>query len=349
MNRKSRRLMGFAGRAAVLLAAVWCPAVSAEEGPITAGVTIEAGAVRIQINGGAAGAIEVDPAGDPAVVVEAAVEGDPLPAVPLPRPRGVGAAMRGLIEAFAPQPQQEPALPLEDTDDGEMPKDPRKAQLWMQRKQIREHAKNLEQAFEPMLRSELEMVRQTCGSLSPEDRRPVLAAGRTAVKSTALKFAAMQMGGAGPGRAAFDSRSDIQESLCKAVEPHVPAAEFAAYQRELELRRKRRQRAARVAIVARLDRRLDLAEAQRQAIEADLERQWEASWVRGLNDQQVIVNNERPAPDYADACISPHLDAGQHAEWLAWRRAAGSAVTGMSINLDIGGQGLHQEDDWWTK
>lgn len=328
----------------------------ADDDPLSLQLTIEAGVVQIQIAGDDGIEAVVDgPDADPEAVVEIVEIEDELqvaqPVAPA-RPLGglFGAGLRAIFDVVAPEPQvTEPPLPLDAADDGEMPKDPRAAQLWQQRKQIREQAKHMEQALQPALRTELEMVRRSCRSLSPEARREVLAAGRAAVANTALKFATRQMRG-GPGRQPFDVRREIQESLAKAVEPRAPAAEFAAYQREQQLRRERRQRAARVAIVATLDRRLDLAEAQRRAIEADLEQHWEASWVRALDDDhQVSINNERRAPDYADACIAPHLDDGRRAEWQRWRKVAGAAVLGMQANWNLDGQGLHQEDDWWKQ
>jgi hypothetical protein len=104
-----------------------------------------------------------------------------------------------------------------------------------------------------------------------------------------------------------------------------------------------------VAIVAKLDRQLDLTAVQRGAIESDLEQRWDDAWLRELDDQGVVMNNYRPAPDYANGCIEPHLDESQQAEWQRWRRAAGIAVVGVHAGWNFDGQGLHQEDDWWTK
>ena len=281
------------------------------------------------------------------------VEVFPADVLQRPRPAGglFGAGLRAIFDLVAPPPPPPPLapLPIDEAEDGEMPNDPRAAQIWQQRKQIRQQARHMEQLFQPALRSELEMVRQACGSLPPEARKQVLAAGRAAVAKTALEFATVQMQG-GPARRTFDARRGIQEPLARAVEPHVPAAEFAAYQREQTLRAERRAKAARVAIVAKLDGQLDLKEDQRRAIEADLERRWDESWVRELDDQGMIVNNYRSAPDYADACIAPHLDAAQAEEWKRWRLAAGVAVVGsVQTGWNLDGQGLHQEDDWWTK
>jgi len=111
----------------------------------------------------------------------------------------------------------------------------------------------------------------------------------------------------------------------------------------------RRGTAARVAIVAKLDRQHDLSATQRQAIEDDLEARWQDAWLRELEDTGTVINNYRPAPDYANACIEPHLDDVQRDEWTRWRKAAGTAVVGMQIGWNFDGQGLHQEDDWWTQ
>jgi len=262
----------------------------------------------------------------------------------------LGFGLRAMFNAIAPVPaaQQQQLIPADEAADGEMPKDPRAAQQWQQRKQIRQQAKHLEQLFQPVLRTELEMIRQACPDLSVDGRREVLAAGRTAVTKTSLEFATRQMLGGQPRRA-FDARRGIQAPMARALEPHATQAELDTYGREQESRRERRAKAARVAIVAKLDRQLDLSAAQRKAIEDDLLTRWDDAWLRELDDTGMVINNFRPAPDYANACIEPHLDEHQLAEWQRWRQAAGMAVVGMHVGWNVDGQGLHQEDDWWTK
>jgi len=287
--------------------------------------------------------------------VELEVETDPLvDAESHPAPAGVaggflGMGLRAMFNAIAPvpEPAQEP-IPADEAADGEMPKDPAQAQRWQQRKQIRQQAKHLEQLFQPVLRTELEMVRQACPNLAAEARREVLAAGRMAVTKTALEFATRQMLGGQPRRA-FDARRSIQTPIAKTLEPHASAEQLAVYAREQAARMARRGTAARVVIVAKLDRQLDLSAAQRQAIEDDLEARWQDAWLRELEDTGTVINNYRPAPDYANACIEPHLDDVQRDEWTRWRKAAGTAVVGMQIGWNFDGQGLHQEDDWWTQ
>ena len=275
------------------------------------------------------------------------VEARPVPAGNVGGFFGLG--LRAVFNAIAPQPQQvQPSIPADEAEDGEVPKDPQAAQQWHQRKQIRQQARHMEQLFQPVLRTELEMVRQACADLSPEARREILAAGRAAVAKTALEFATRQMLGGQPRRS-FDARHSIQAAIARSFEPHASAAELAVYAREQAARLARRGAAARVAIIAKLDRQLDLSAAQRRAIEDDLSAHWEDGWLRELDDTGMVINSFRPAPDYANGCIEPHLDEVQREEWLRWRKAAGVAVVGMHVGWNFDGQGLHQEDDWWTR
>lgn len=260
----------------------------------------------------------------------------------------LGIGVRAMFNAIAPGPRQvNEAIPLGEADAGEMPRDPAQAQLWQQRKQVRQQAKHMEQVLQPVLHTELEVIRQTCPGLTPAARREVLEAGRAAVSRTAVEFAMRQLHG-GPPRRAADVRQSIRASMSETLEAHASAAEFAAYGREHQARLVRGARAARVAIVAKLDRQLDLSTAQRQAVEDDLERNWEESWLRELDDNGMVINGERAAPDYANECIEPHLDEQQRADWQRWRRAAGTAVVGMNIGWNLDGQGMHELDGWWT-
>lgn len=286
------------------------------------------------------------PEGEPPVAEAAAEAGGPAGRGPVGGILGLG--VRAMFDALAPG-QRRPLqpIPADEAEDGEMPKDPAGIQAWQQRKQVRQQARHMEQIFQPLLHTELEMIRQTCPGLPPEARREILAIGRAAVTKTALEFATQQLLGGQP-RIAADARQAIRVPLAKAVEPHASAAEFAAYGREQQARLRRRARAARVAIVAKLDRHLDLSAAQRRAIEDDLELRWEDSWVRELDDTGMVINGERTAPDYAKRCIEPHLDEQQLADWQRWHRAAGTAVVGMNVGWNLDGQGLHEPDRWWT-
>ncbi|MFM7245255.1 MAG: hypothetical protein ACKO40_13945 [Planctomycetaceae bacterium] len=273
----------------------------------------------------------------------------PQAAAPAPAGGFLGLGLRAMFNAIAPVPQPpQQALPLDEAEDGEMPKDPRAAQQWQQRKQIRQQAVHMEQLLQPLLRTELEMIRQACPDLPRDARREVLAAGKAAVTKTALDMATRQMLGGQPRRA-FDAWRSIQAPIARALEPHASEDEFAAYAREQQARMERRAAAARVAILAKLDRRLELSATQRQAIEDDLARRWDDAWLRELDDNGMVINNERLAPDYANACIEPHLDEPQKEAWQRWRRAAGVGVVGMNVGWNLDGQGLHQEDDWWTR
>ena len=98
-----------------------------------------------------------------------------------------------------------------------------------------------------------------------------------------------------------------------------------------------------------MDDELELSQAQREAIEADLEKRWEAGWLRELEDTGgMMINNRRPAPDFADKCIAPHLDDAQRATWKRWCKEAGFSRMGHHGGWNFDGQSL-QPDPWWTK
>jgi hypothetical protein len=211
---------------------------------------------------------------------------------------------------------------------------------------VRQQARQFEQLLQPLLRAELELVRSTCGDLPVATRRDVLAAGRAAVTVLATEAVARQLQGGTP-LAEADPRTRLHREIAAALAPHVDAAVLAAYDREDEQRVERRARVARERIVAKLDEQLELSAAQRAAILEDLRSGWEASWARELDDRGgLVVNNHRPAPDYAEARITPHLDDAQRATWKAWCRAAGSRMLGQRARWHFDGPGL-PPDPWW--
>lgn len=212
---------------------------------------------------------------------------------------------------------------------------------------IAQQAQQFQQFFQPALQAELERVRKSCGSLPADARRKIVAAGNEAVKVVARQFAERQLAGQGM-RQGFEPRKTIHEAVAAAVKPHATAEEFATYQREQAARVARRVRVARIQIVAKLDRELALSQSQRQKIEADLEKHWEAGWLRELDDNGMIINNFRPAPDFADKCIAPHLDDFQKADWKSWCQQAGWSRAGHHPGWNSDGRSM-QSDPWWSK
>ena len=224
------------------------------------------------------------------------------------------------------------------------------AQNQQQQAQIDQQAKQMERFFQPMLASELELIRQCCGGLRPADRKRLLNTGREAVTTAAQGFAERQLTGR-LGQDAYDPREEIRKRLATAVVELATNDEATAYQAAIGRRQVRHAAAARTAIVARLDRQLDLTAAQRQAIEADLERNWDPAWLQELDRRgQMRINDYPIAPDQAAAAIQPHLDPDQAAAWETWCRAAGSRMAPNHFNWSFDGQGLQQpDDDWWGR
>lgn len=255
-----------------------------------------------------------------AVVAAAAAEPEPVP-------REIQRAIQDGVRALFGVPQ--PAVDIDAAN-----------------QQVQVQARQFEQFLQPLLRTELEVIRQACPGLNVESRRQILEAGRQAVRTIAGEWAVRQARAGGAG-GPTDPRSRLQDLLGPVVAKHAAAA--AAYDREIAARKERRAEAARIAIVAVLDGPLDLTAAQREAILVDLRGHWKDSWVRILSDasRTVMVNNRRPAPDFAEGCIVPHLDERQRDEWRNWSRAAGARAILGHEGWRFDGQGLQRPDPWW--
>jgi hypothetical protein len=224
----------------------------------------------------------------------------------------------------------------------------RRAAARSRREQLERQARHVEQLLQPLLRAELEMVRSICEDLTSEARREVLEAARGEVERLAQEMAAQQIAG-NPATSAGDPRSQLHGRIITALAAHVTADTLDSYRQEHDQRVRRRAEAARVRIVAKLDARLDLDAAQREAILADLREGWESSWLRELDDRGGLVINGLPVcPDYADSRIAPHLDPRQLELWRTWSRTAGGRMLGRRTNWHFDGQGL-QPDAWWER
>jgi hypothetical protein len=135
------------------------------------------------------------------------------------------------------------------------------------------------------------------------------------------------------------------------VKAHVPAEARASYERQVALRSARRDRVARSRLVLVIDRQLELTPEQQARVGADLEAKWDAGWPWTVDGQGMQINGYRPAPDYAGACVTPHLDERQLAAWRKWCNAAGVRAHGLENwgqQWNFGGQGL-EADAWWGK
>lgn len=220
---------------------------------------------------------------------------------------------------------------------------------------IRQQALNFEQTIEPLLTVELTFARRACGGLSAAARREVLAAAREALREVAERLARLQFEGDGGAATPFDVRRELHERVAAALAPRVTEPELADYDRAWQLRRARREEAARIRIVAKLDGHLGLTAAQRRDVLEDLRAHWQPGWIRELEDQGGLMNQDLPpAPDFADASIAPHLDPDQLEHWRQWRAANGSqsrprsAVDWSELNVLQPAQRQGQQPDaWW--
>jgi hypothetical protein len=216
------------------------------------------------------------------------------------------------------------------------------------RRQMEQHAKQMERQFQPILNGELELIRRTCDGLTPEARQRILAAGREAVTATAQGFTERQFTGR-LGQDDFDARREIHGKLEQTLAAVTDPATVAAYREEIGRRQARLGESARVAIVATIDRQLHLSAEQRSLIEKELERKWQAAWAIDLGTRSDMrLNGLPPAPGYAAIAIEPHLDPEQAAAWKDWcRRAASPNIMGGRVPWAVDGQGIQQLDPWW--
>lgn len=215
-----------------------------------------------------------------------------------------------------------------------------------QRIQIEQQAQQMERFFQPALAGELEMIRQACGSLNPAARQKLLTTGQSAVKQAAKEYATRQLTG-GLELANFDPREEVRRPLIKLLEELADPTERATYEREQATRAARRAEAARVMIITKVDRQLDLSSGQRQAIETDLALHWQADWRRPFTEHGGLVNGYPVAPDYAAGWIRPHLRPEQAAAWDAWCQAAGERLIGRQMGVNLDNQGIQVIDRWW--
>jgi ribosomal protein L9 len=267
----------------------------------------------------------------------------PAPVVPAPAAelqldilqRALG---QGLEALFAPEAARRKAQ-----DDAAAAKAQADAQAAQQKQQIRQ----IEQMLQPAVRTELEIIRQACGDLPSAVRTRLREAAQQASAQVAQEWVGRQ---GRPTGGTFDARVILHQRIAAAVEAAVEPEAVAAYRRDSAAREARREEAARIRIVAKVDEHLDLTDTQREAILADLRQRWQASWIRELFDNGgVVVNGQRPAPDYAAVCITPHLDPKQREAWTAWARAASGRQVNIAQGMRFDGQGLQQDDEWWKR
>jgi hypothetical protein len=239
---------------------------------------------------------------------------------------------------------------LDPASDGPQPEgDPKAIQVWQRKQQIRQHAGNLQAQIQPLLRGELELIRQTCGGLDAAARRRVLSSGTVALAKAALDAANAQFGRGGHQ---VVTGQVMSKSLATALEKEASAEEFAAYRAEQQQRSARRRQVARRVLVADIDRVLDLSAEQRSAIDAALESQWQEGWP---TSSSVVADNQI-APDFAEGCILPSLSPRQRETWRSWCEHRGwkkmvaqnpHFAGAMQFQRNHLGHVVMQADAWW--
>lgn len=218
----------------------------------------------------------------------------------------------------------------------------------LRRRQIAGRAAELSRMFEPLMHLELAWARQSFPGLSPEARQAVLADSRQSLKPIAVTAATAMV--TEPSKPyGHVVRRSIHDAVAAALRDHADPEAFAQYAKEYERRWARRQEAARLRIVLVLDDTLDLNTAQRSAVLAELSAGWHDSWMTVLDENSNrIIDGRAIAPDFARACIEPHLKVRQKREWSAWCEVAGHDGRGVTWHFSWGGEPRAQPDPWWN-
>lgn len=247
---------------------------------------------------------------------------------------------------------------LDPASDGPAPPpaDQKAFQIWHRKQHIRTMAGNFERQSMACFAGDLELIRQTCGSLPPDLRRRALEAGTLAVRKAALAAANAQS----TGRKAEGSVAEEAgiQAVRGVIENGVPPQEWAAYETERRSRAARLRQRAQVTMLAFLDAELELSADQRTAIAAALDKGWQDTWTPSVTS--MGIHHGQFAPDFAADCIVPSLSPRQQAAWKTWCSQR-SWKTVLAQNPQLGQMGWHghgrlmgvpsgmQPDAWWLE
>lgn len=245
---------------------------------------------------------------------------------------------------------------LDPASDGPAPPqgDHKAVQIWHRKRHIRTTAANFERQSMACFAGELELIRQTCGSIAPDLRRRAVEAGTLAVRKAALEAANAQSAGrTAAGGAADEAGID---AVWGVIEAGVPPEEVAAYEAERRSRAARRRQRAQVMTLVFLDAELELSADQRTAIAAALDKAWQDTWTTTV--AIMAIHHGRFAPDIAADCIVPSLTPRQLAAWKTWCGQR-SWKTVLAQNPQLGQMGWQgrqmvvpsglQPDEWWQE
>lgn len=275
---------------------------------------------------------------------------------------GVGHAADEARPAEQARPAKE-AKPAEEAVDAQM------------QQQLRQQAAHWEQVFTKLLYGELELMRATCGDLSPKARRAIAQAGERLVKDSAMRLAEVQLGRrlrvqrVGPaanrvaeqapardgdgtaGRTMPDPLTEIPTALAESLAEHAGEERAAAYSAEVAARTARRRKAVVDEVVSMLDDELVLTTKQRDAIAATLLENWGDSLALATTGS-YSVNGRRMLRGVPTKLL------GQHLSELQRRRltpdgvdvdpaAARQELTHVWINQQLANVQGVARDPWW--
>ena len=241
--------------------------------------------------------------------------------------------------------------------------------------QLKQQAAHWEQLFTKLLYGELELIRSTCGDLSPKARRAIARAGEGFVKDSAMRLAEVQLGrrlrrpqelpaanrvveqepardeGGAAVRAMPDPLTEIPTALAEYLTEHAGEERAAAYSAEVAARTARRRKAVVDEVVSMLDDELVLTSAQREAISATLLEHWRDSLALATSGS-FMVNGRRMFRGVPSNELKPHLTELQRRRLAAEPadldpRSARQELTHVWINQQLANVQGVRRDPWW--
>lgn len=175
---------------------------------------------------------------------------------------------------------------------------------------IKQMALQFQQQYRGLLGEELQFLRMTI-DIPPEHRPKIKAAGEAAIEAVALKQAEGQFNPRGNVQNQGPERL-VRDSLLKALEEVFTEEQLKTFREESQHRLDHRRRTAIEAVVCILDSQMYLSEAQRTAITASLNDNWQESWEVWL---MLPAYNSQYLPTIPDQFVVKHLKPDQKTIW----------------------------------
>lgn len=205
-----------------------------------------------------------------------------------------------------------------------------------------------EQQFRPhvqrLVQAELGFLR-AASQPSPQEfrnvRKAAQAAGADVLKSLVdqqgprgrIRGINVFLGGAQRPQVQKDLQESFRDALVEIAKANLSVEAVDRYRRECNQRIQAQKTAGVLSLVAALDDRLYLSEAQRGQLQSELEKGWQDKWQSALT---LMVNNPEYFPTVPDALVIPHLSHFQVEVWQGLQKVDYGVNPWMFLGNDFG-------------